>query len=186
MTTATDLRCPGALHAVPARDGLLARIRIPGGLLAPAQLATLGRLARRCGSGIVEITARANVQLRGLDAERTDELADGLTEAGLLVSATHDRVRNIVASPFAGIDPTERLDVRPFVRALDRGLVADAELAALPAKFAFVLDGGGRPFDPGRSDLALTAVAAASGEVLTAVSRSAAVRRAWDFPSIER
>ena len=121
MTTATDLRCPGALHAVPARDGLLARIRIPGGLLAPAQLATLGRLARRCGSGIVEITARANVQLRGLDAERTDELADGLTEAGLLVSATHDRVRNIVASPLAWIDPDERLDVRPFVRSLHCG-----------------------------------------------------------------
>lgn len=170
MIMGADSACPGALHAVEAADGLLARIRIPGGLIDAGRLAALGRLARRCGSGIVEITSRANVQVRGLHPDRLDELAAGLTEAGLVRSVAHDRVRNVVASPFAGIDPGERLDVRPLVRALDAGLIAEPRLAALPAKFAFVLDGGGRPFDPGRADLAATAVPAGDGRTLMHLS----------------
>lgn len=158
VVTSDDARCPGALHLVPVRDGLLARIRVPGGLIAPAQLRALAEAAQRCGDGRLDLTSRANVQIRGVGTASVEVLHDALVIAGLLPSAEHDRVRNIATSPSAGADPTEIVDPRPFVRQLDARLVADAALAALPAKFAFAIDGGGRRFELAGSDLALCAV----------------------------
>jgi precorrin-3B synthase len=159
VVTAPADRCPGVLHAVAARDGLLLRIRVPGGALDAAQLHGLADAAERCADGTLELTARAGVQLRGVAAGALESLAADLAHLGLLPSRAHDRVRNIVASPFAGSDPNELLDARPIVRELDRQLLADPALAGLPAKFAFAIDGGGRPFPHGRADLALVAVA---------------------------
>jgi precorrin-3B synthase len=150
--------CPGILHAVPAKDGLLMRLRLPGGILAPATLAAIAELARRHGDGALDLTARANIQLRGIRPNELAPMVDGLGRAGLLPAPAHDRVRNILVSPFAGVDPTELLDLDGLAAELDRALIADADLAHLPAKFAFTLDGGGRGFDPGGGDLGVTAV----------------------------
>jgi precorrin-3B synthase len=159
VVTAPADRCPGVLHAVSARDGLLLRVRVPGGALDAAQLHGLADAAERCADGALDLTARAGVQLRGVAAGSLESLAADLARLGLLPSPAHDRVRNIVASPFAGCDPGELLDARPVVRELDRRLLADPALAELPPKFAFAIDGGGRPFPHGRADLALVAVA---------------------------
>ncbi|MFE4830856.1 cobalamin biosynthesis protein CobG [Streptomyces sp. NPDC056672] len=98
--------CPGALRLHAADDGRLARLRLPGGLLTYRQVEVLASAAERLGDGHVDITSRGNVQLRGLgaDANCGAELADLLYEAGLLPSERHERVRNIVASPLAGLD----------------------------------------------------------------------------------
>ncbi|MGW6743740.1 cobalamin biosynthesis protein CobG [Streptomyces sp. NPDC055025] len=98
--------CPGALRLHAADDGRLARLRLPGGLLTYRQVEVLAGAAERLGDGHVDITSRGNVQLRGLgaDANCGAELADLLYEAGLLPSERHERVRNIVASPLAGLD----------------------------------------------------------------------------------
>jgi len=159
----TDARCPGALHAVNARDGLLVRVRIPGGLLGAPALSALARASVQYGDGRLDFTARASVQLRGVRADGLNVLGDVLATAGLLPSRAHDRVRNVVASPFAGVDPDELLDPRPLVSQLDAALVADPALAGLPAKFAFAVDGGGRPFPISRPDIALHAVASVDG-----------------------
>ena len=151
--------CPGILHAVPAKDGLLMRLRLPGGQLPAATLAAIADLAERHADGGLDLTARANIQLRGIRQESLAPLVEGLRRAGLLPSPAHDRIRNILVSPFAGVDPTELIDLTPLARALDRALIADPDLARLPAKFAFTLDGGGRGFDPGGGDLTMTAVA---------------------------
>jgi len=158
-----DARCPGALHAVAARDGLLVRVRMPGGLLGAGALAALADASESCADGNLDCTARAGIQLRGVRANRLAALAEALAVAGLLPSPAHDRVRNIAASPFAGVDPHELIDPRPLVRALDAALIADPALAQLPAKFAFAIDGGGRPFASGRADIALRAVATGDG-----------------------
>ncbi|OHV38224.1 MULTISPECIES: nitrite reductase [Pseudofrankia] len=97
-------RCPGALVLHEAADGGLARIRLPGGLVDGGTLAALAALAASFGEhGAVELTSRGNLQLRGVPGGRRVELADRVAELGLLPSATHERVRNIVASPFAGL-----------------------------------------------------------------------------------
>jgi precorrin-3B synthase len=129
--------CPGALTLHEAADGLLARVRLPGGLLSAAQLELLADLADVHGDGRLELTSRGNLQLRGL---ADGSLAGPLAEAGLLPSATHERVRNIVASPLSGLDGSA--DVMPQVRELDRQLCARAALAELPGRFLFAVDDG--------------------------------------------
>ncbi|BCR49300.1 hypothetical protein VNDN101_21350 [Mycobacterium tuberculosis] len=84
--------CPGALRPHQAADGALARIRLPGGMITAAQLATLASVASDFGSATLELTARGNVQLRGI--RDVAAVADAVAKAGLLPSATHERVRN--------------------------------------------------------------------------------------------
>lgn len=151
--------CPGALDAAPADDGLIARVRLPGGRLAPAAARTLAACADALGKGHVDLTVRANLQLRGLTPGGVSALAPRLAAAGLLPSPTHDRVRNIVASPFAGREPDALADGEAIVVALDTALCGDPELAALPGRFLFSVDDGGFAVATGRHDVALVAVA---------------------------
>src|SRR6185436_12028003 len=92
--------CPGALQLHQAADGALARVRLPGGMIEPGQLQALAHAATRYGSSAMELTSRGNIQIRGITD--IDALADAVATAGLLPSPTHERVRNIVASPLSG------------------------------------------------------------------------------------
>jgi precorrin-3B synthase len=133
------------LRLAEAADGFLARVRLPGGLVSSAQLRDLAALAEELGDGRVELTSRANVQLRGLAASAAGPLTDRLTRAGLLPSISHDRVRNVLASPLAGLDDapgTSGAGLTGIVRALDAALCARPRLAELPGRFLFAIDDG--------------------------------------------
>jgi precorrin-3B synthase len=134
--------CPSGHRPFLAADGLLVRIRVPGGELASGQAAALARVAGRDGNGVVELTSRANVQVRGVRGEALHNLQADLAAAGLMpADAADDERRNVMAAPAAGLDPTEMADVRPITR----GLLA--RLVRLPAglhpKAGALLDGGG-------------------------------------------
>ena len=133
-------RCPGVLRLAEAADGQLARIRLPGGLIGAEQMRVLARLADELGDGRAELTSRGNVQLRGLAAGAAGPLTDQLARAGLLPSLSHDRVRNVLASPLAGLDGGT--DLTAIVRALDARLCARPRLAGLPGRFLFAVDDG--------------------------------------------
>ncbi|WP_089242583.1 precorrin-3B synthase [Rhodococcoides kyotonense] len=132
-------RCPGALTMHQAADGGLARVRLPGGRLGSDAMAQLAHAATELGDGTLELTSRANVQFRGVTDG--DELADRLAAAGLLPSPTHERVRNILASPLSG-RVGGRADVRESITRLDTELCSRPTLAALPGRTLFALDDG--------------------------------------------
>ncbi|MFC4857735.1 precorrin-3B synthase [Actinophytocola glycyrrhizae] len=134
--------CPGVLAVHRAADGGVARIRVPGGQLSAEAFRVVARGAAELGDGSVELTSRANLQVRGLDDGAETELAARLSAAGLLPSATHDKVRNIMASPLTGRDTAGLADVRPLVSELDAALRENAGLAGLPGRFLFALDDG--------------------------------------------
>ena len=120
------------------------------------QLEAIGD-ARPPGSGLVELTSRANLQIRGLAEGAAGPLAQVLGAGDLLPSVEHERVRNILADPLAGRHPASLLPTDDIVAALDRALCADPVLAALPGRFLFAVDdGGGMAADP-RADIALLA-----------------------------
>lgn len=131
--------CPGALQVHQAADGLLARIRLPGGKLTPDQLAALAEVAEESGGGTLDLTARGNLQIRGISDPAA--VAAAVAAAGLLPAPTHERVRNIVASPLSG-RRGGHADVRPWVDELDSAIRAAPALADLPGRFFFSLDDG--------------------------------------------
>ncbi|QXJ20266.1 precorrin-3B synthase [Actinomadura graeca] len=149
--------CPGALRVHPAADGGLARVRLPGGALDRPRLTALADASRELGDGFLELTSRANVQVRGLADGAERELGARLRAAGLLPSDTHERVRNIVASVLSGRDGGGLLDVRPLVAELDAALRADPGLAELPGRFLFALDDGRGDVIAMRADVGLYA-----------------------------
>ncbi|MET8778263.1 precorrin-3B synthase [Nocardia sp. NPDC004654] len=139
MTRTAPDSCPGVLRLHQAADGPLARIRVPGGRLTSDQVLALATAASEFGDGAIELTSRGNLQLRQVrDAEA---LTAHLTAAGLLPSRTHERVRNIVASPLSG-RVGGLADVRGLVGDLDARLCATPRLAELPGRVLFTLDDG--------------------------------------------
>jgi len=145
--------CPGVLTLHPARDGHVARIRLPGGYVSGRQWTALTGLAGEFGDGGLDLTARGNVQLRGLPPGAAAGLARRAARAGLLPSGAHDRSRNITASPLAGLGG--RPPLRWLVRALDAAIVADPALAALPGRFLFAVDDGSGSAALAASDIGL-------------------------------
>src|ERR1700739_4213867 len=131
--------CPGALQVHQEADGALGRIRLLGGRITAAQLTTSSGVSSRFGSGTLELTSRGNVQLRGI----TDvtAAAEAIANAGLLPSTTHERVRNIVASPLSGRVGRPAV-VRAWVGELDAAICAEPRLAELGGRFWFSLDDG--------------------------------------------
>jgi len=150
--------CPSTYRIYDAPDGGLARVKVPGGILGVGQARALAAATRRFGSGTIEITSRANLQLRGIGRSEAAELRAYLSAVGLTApTAEIEDRRNVLASPTAGLtdgppgEPTgdpdhdEVLDVRPAVAAAVRALDALADASALAHKFGVLIDGGGTP-----------------------------------------
>ncbi|MGF6374934.1 precorrin-3B synthase [Paraburkholderia sp. RAU6.4a] len=145
VTTPRSSACPGLLRIVPARDGGICRIKLPGGVLSAAQARAIADASTRHANGVAELTNRANLQLRGVRNGHEAALSAaligaGLGPAGALSSA--DDVRNVMISPAAGRDPHALIDTTPLCGELLTLLQGDARLVALSPKFALLLDGG--------------------------------------------
>lgn len=146
MTAAPAIKgwCPTLLSPMQSGDGWLARVKPSAATLRADDARVIAEGARRFGNGQIDLTSRANFQLRGLsprDAERLAEmiLAQGLASADASVEA----VRNVLASPLGGDDPTAAFDSHEAARDIEAMLAAVPALRALPGKFGIAVDGGG-------------------------------------------
>lgn len=133
--------CPGALRPMLSGDGLVIRIRPPGGRLSSAQAQGIAALASRHGSGVIDISNRANMQLRGVREENHEALIAGLSDLDLIDADSETEARrNIIITPFwEHPDPTQR-----FADDLARAL-AQTDAPRLPGKFGFAVDTGQEP-----------------------------------------
>ncbi|MFD8543702.1 cobalamin biosynthesis protein CobG [Streptomyces sp. NPDC059649] len=175
--------CPGALRLHPAADGHLARVRIPAGNLTAHQADALADAAELLGDGRLSLTSRGNVELRGLPDGCGGRLAELLHDAGLLPSERHERVRNILASPLAGLDRNTPADVRCWARRLDELLCASDSATALSGRFLFVLDDGRGDVAALGGDVTLIAESGITG---AAGSGGGALLRVGDDPAALR
>lgn len=130
--------CPGALRPMESGDGLVVRVRVPGGRLTQAQAAGVAALAAACGSGWLDLSARANLQLRGVTEASHPRVLEGLEALGLLDATREAEARrNILVTPFADAQADA------IAAGLARALVEAAP--ALPGKFGFAVDTGPAP-----------------------------------------
>jgi precorrin-3B synthase len=130
---------------MPSGDGLIVRLKLTGGIVDIGLARRIAAWSSRWGNGQIDLSNRANLQLRGLRAEHLRDLHSAMAVEGLLDgSEAGEAVRNVIASPLAGLDPDAALDIRPVVRSLEQRLARDVFLRALPGKFGFAIDDGGR------------------------------------------
>jgi len=95
------------------------RTKIPYGKVTSQQLRTIAHLAREYGHNNLHITTRQNIQLHYVKLENSVHIWEALARVGMnAMGACGNTVRNITASPEAGIDPLEPFDVAPYVEAL--------------------------------------------------------------------
>lgn len=136
--------CPGALRPMETGDGYLVRLRVANGILAIDRAIAIAALSREFGNGQIDLSARANLQLRGIRQNQLGPLRTCLADLELLdENVASEAVRNVAPSPLAGIDVTAVLDARPIVVAIEARLTGEPALHGLPAKFGFLVDGGG-------------------------------------------
>lgn len=151
--------CPGTLRPMETGDGWLVRLHPPGGRLSPEQLRRVAALARAHGSGLVEISARANLQIRGVTADSHPRLVQALLAERLVDEHDGDGPQRLaLISPLAG---TERcaVDAVALAGAIE---TAARPLRGLPAKLGIVLDDGGPlSLDAFPADIRLRATAPA-------------------------
>ena len=130
--------CPGAYRPMMSGDGLIVRVRPRGGRLSTREARGLADVADRYGNGVLDLTSRANLQIRGVREEAHDALLNDLAALGLLdEDPLLEARRNILVTPFW----TEADETCRRVNALTLAL---PQLPELPAKVGVAVDTGPR------------------------------------------
>lgn len=134
----------GLFYVAPAQNSFMCRLRIAGGVLRADQLSGLAQLSDEYGCGNVDITTRANLQLREIAAGDSQNLLMGLRDLGIVtLGAGADNVRNVTCSPLSGLDPHELVETLPLARQLHYHILHRRQLYGLPRKFNIAFDGSG-------------------------------------------
>ena len=134
----------GLFFLTPNKEAFMARLRIPGGVLKTFQLRELAHIARDLTTGYVQITTRANFQIRLIQPKDAPAVLQRIQHVGLHTrGAGADNIRNITANPTAGIDPHELTDVLPLCHELAQIFINDRSFYDMPRKFNIAYDGGG-------------------------------------------
>jgi ferredoxin-nitrite reductase len=124
------------------------RLRLPSGIISSAQMSILADIVQRYGEdGNADITTRQNLQLRGVRIEDLPQIFARLQEAEMTsVQSGMDNVRNITASPVAGLDGDELIDVRELAQQVQDMITnkgeGNPEFTNLPRKFNIAIEGG--------------------------------------------
>jgi ferredoxin-nitrite reductase len=122
----------------------MARLRIPAGQVQSYQLREIAEAAQKLTTGYIQITTRANFQVRIIQPQDAPEFLRRIQRVGLHTRGSGaDNVRNLTANPTAGIDPYELIDVGPYCHEMAQIIISTREFYDLPRKFNIAFDGGG-------------------------------------------
>lgn len=125
----------GLYHDKPKIGSFMLRVKLPGGMLTPAQLRTMGELSETYGRGYGELTTRQNIQLHWIELARLPEVMSLLDAAGLTtVGACGDNVRTITGCPVAGVAGEELFEVQPIIDEATGFFIRNREYSDLPRK----------------------------------------------------
>jgi precorrin-3B synthase len=129
--------CPCLSRPIPTGDGLLARLM----LAAPMPMETVIALCEASeaqGNGILEVTNRGSLQIRGLSTDSAPAFAHTVTSLGLGEHAGPP----ILTSPLFGLTAEEHPDLRALLTDI-RAQLSDPALASIGPKVSVLIDCGG-------------------------------------------
>ena len=130
----------GLYHDKPKTGFFMLRVKIPGGVLTAAQLATIGQLSADYGRGYAELTTRQNIQLHWIRLADLPPIFDILGKAGFtMAGGCGDTVRNVTGCPVSGIAASELFDVQPILSAVAGFFYGNREYSDLPRKHKITL-----------------------------------------------
>ncbi len=133
--------CPGALRPMQSGDGLVVRIRAPLGRLSQEQAHRIADLSQQIGNGLLDLSSRANLQLRGVAHKNHPPLIQALREIELVDDTPEaEAKRNVIVTPFWTAGDINTQIARDLAKQL-----ADAPDLTLPGKFGFAIDAAGVP-----------------------------------------
>lgn len=137
MTASDMVRgwCPSLFRPMESGDGWLARVRPQAGIVSADLAIAVADAAGRFGNGVIEVTNRANIQIRGLQPATIALFTDAIEAAG----GAAGEGAFVLVSPLLGADPTLAADTADMTAAVIDALHG----LDLPAKFGTVIDGGG-------------------------------------------
>ncbi|HUO28767.1 MAG TPA: hypothetical protein VMU80_06105 [Bryobacteraceae bacterium] len=139
------LKWVGIFFRKPTPGQFMMRIRMPNGFATSAQLRAIADLSQRIGNGVLDITTRQQMELRGFTLDSVPQIWERLRGVDLTSLQTGmDNVRNINGCPLAGLTPDEFLDGSPVVLELNRIMIGpkgNPEFANLPRKFNLTVTG---------------------------------------------
>jgi precorrin-3B synthase len=121
-------------------DGLLVRLTPAGATIRPEALMTLCTAARSHGNGVIEITSRGSIQIRGLTEASVQRFAAAVGAIDIALSDDPP----VLCDPLTGLDPEEVLDAAAIAAELRVAIAAEAFAADLGPKISVVIDGGVR------------------------------------------
>jgi precorrin-3B synthase len=130
--------CPGLSAPMATGDGLLARLTPVGSTIALDAFAGLCAAARDHGNGVIEITSRGSIQVRGLSAASAPLFAAEVASLGIEAS---DGIP-VAVDPLAGLTDADTLDAHSVATSLRKALAAASFVSRLSAKVSVAIDGG--------------------------------------------
>jgi ferredoxin-nitrite reductase len=150
------LKWLGVIHNKINPAGFTLRLRVPNGVLNAGQLAVVAELAGKYGNGVVDITTRQGLEIRGVDFYYLPRILEDLEAVGLTsLQTAMDNIRNIVGCPLAGLTEAENIPALPLVREFERRVVRNEAFINLPRKINVAISGCACRAGTATNDIAL-------------------------------
>jgi precorrin-3B synthase len=135
--------CPGLFRVVQSKDGGICRIKLPLGHFSAVQARAIAEAGGLFGNGQIEITNRANFQIRGIKKADEEALIAHLLDVSLGPDhASADDVRNLMVSANLGNDLKAHVDASELALQILNLLENTPRYHSLSPKFSILLDGG--------------------------------------------
>jgi precorrin-3B synthase len=131
--------CPGLSQPMATGDGLLVRLTPTGATMSCEAFAALCTAARNCGNGVIEITSRGSVQIRGLTEASVKSFAAAAAGIDLALSEGPP----VLSDPLAGIASQEAVDASAIAVDLRRAIAVASFATDIGPKVSVAIDGGG-------------------------------------------
>ncbi|MEM7469109.1 MAG: NirA family protein [Pseudomonadota bacterium] len=134
----------GLFNVAPNMEGYMCRMRLPACKLRGDQLFSLGQIANEIAGGYTHVTTRGNLQFREISPNKILDLFAAFYDIGLSSKGSGaDSARNLTASPTAGFDPLELMDLHGYALQLSHRVLNTRDLHGIPRKFNISFDNAG-------------------------------------------